>query len=274
MFADRLKKLAAEPVPETQQEPAKPDAPPDLEMHDIRIYFSAPKPTSSETINKEKSAEFEANFQWVSFTALVQDLRDESYYIFRVNLQPWGDSKRDATVIGSDSAMKPDSMLELRISAEDVEKAFRNVVVKPDLFPFRRNPALKVVYVNTHRTDLKTPKEGTEYSSKEFEKNFGNDFYVVLRKDKKFQNPLGGPIQGEVGEPKEAGMTFVRENPAGQKIVLEKLRGGRSTEVVTPKKGPGGYRRQEKHRERWMPIAGVLQDLAGKISTKEDPDGI
>jgi len=267
MFADRLKKLAAEPVPETQQEPAKPDAPPDLEMHDIRIYFSAPKPTNSETLNREKSVEFEANFQWVSFTALVQDLRDEGYYIFRVNLQPWGDSKGDATVIGSDSAMKPDSMSEVKISAEDVEKAFRNVV-KPDLFPFRRNPSLKVVYVNTHRTDLKTPKEGTEYSSKEFEKNFGNDFYVVLRKDRKFQNPMGGPIEGSVGAPKESSDISFQTAvlPSGRKLVLQKQHGFRGEKVMRPEKGRGSYQRHQKYRKS---LAGVVRNIANEISNRE-----
>jgi len=255
-------------------EESKPETSPDLEMHDVRIYFSAPKPTDATTITKEPKKEFAANFQWVGFQALVQDLRDENYYIYRTSLQPWGDGKRDGTVIGSNSAMKPDDSVELRIGPEDVEKTFRNVVIKPDLFPYRRNPALQVVYVNVHRTDLKNPKEGTEYSSKEFEQNFGNDFYVVLRKDRKFQNPLGGPIQGAVGEPKEAGFTETLENPQGKKLVLLKLRGGRPTDVQMPKKGPGSYRRQEKHRMRWMPVAGLVRGLVGEISTKEDPDGI
>jgi hypothetical protein len=246
MFSERLQKLAASPLV------------PKLKMHDIRIYFEAPKPTDATTITKEKEDKFEANFQWVSFTALVQDLRDESYYIYRVNLQPWGDSKGDATIIGSNSAMKPDETVEIRISAEDVEKTFKNIVGKPNLFP---SPAIQVVYVNINKTDMKNPQEGKEYGSDEFKRNFGTDFYVVLRKDHKFQNPLG-KIIGVKGEPVKASIITKKfVTPDGRKLVVDKPRGTQQpTRTIQPKKGPGSYRRQ-----RWMPMTGFLRDVANAI---------
>ena len=275
MFSERLKKLVAA-VPEEPEKEDKSPAPPDLEMHDIRIYFTAPKPTDATTISEEPAGkEFEPNFQWASFTTLVQDLRDDNYYIYKVNLQPWGDGKGDATIIGSDSAMKPDETTEMNIGPGDVEKAFKDIVTKPDLFPYRRNPSLQVIYVNVHKSDLKNPKEGKEYSIKGFEKEFGTDFYVVLRKDRKFQNPLGGPIEGVVGKPVEKAamidsITIQRKKlPDGREILLEKPHGGRSTLIMKPKKGPGSYQRRKKHRG----LASYIRNISYHISG-EGPDGL
>jgi len=243
-------------------------------LEEVKVFFEAPKPTSAVTITKEKEKEFEANFQWVTYTLLVQDLRDNQFYIYKVSLHPWGETKGDALIVGANSQMEPDETVEVKVSPEDIEKVAKGLLIKPDLFP-QKSRGLRTNYVNIHKSDLKSPKKGTEYTPQEFEREFGTDFYVVLRRDRQFQNPLGGPVEGKKGEPTPeksasdtASDTAIKKvvGPEGKEMSLIKLRqfpgSVPPSKIIRPEKGPGSYRRQEKHRERWMPVANILRSIS------------
>jgi len=160
-----------------------------FKLHEVKIYFSAPPKTSTETLTIEKEKAFEANFQWSFYQILFLD-KEMNRYIYQATLQPWGEIMSGvAEVSGANTTWKVDKAIEINIDPTEIEKSFSTLLgseaKKPDLFP---KNAL-VSYVNMHKSE-----KGKSYKPEEFKNNFGDDFYVLLTKTKDLVNPIGGPI--------------------------------------------------------------------------------
>ena len=173
----------------------------DLEIEEIKIFFKAsnPKRPSSETLTIEKEKPFEANFQWIAYQSLVR--KEKDYYIYSVALDSSGKEKDPKIVFDSDSdwsGINKKTPSE-KVTLGDIKRKFPDILKGPDLHPAEK---YQTVYINTDISD-----KSKSYSSKEFEKNFKNDFYVVLNpKSKILENPFGEEVmlKGEKEKPEES----------------------------------------------------------------------
>ena len=162
----------------------------DYHIEDIKIFFSAPKPTSpsSESLTIDKDKADQANFQWVAFQTLFSIDKDgePKYCIYSVGLNPNGSEKLPDKVFDSDSnwsAAKKDFPSK-DLTPGEIKTSFPEIFKGPNLLPERYG---QVVYINTDNDD-----KGHTYSSKDFKKFFDNNFYILLNpKSKELKNPFG-----------------------------------------------------------------------------------
>jgi hypothetical protein len=177
----------------------------DLHIEEIKIFFSAPKPSSPSskglTIDKEKSNE--ANFQWITYQILFskgEEKKEPKYYIYSVNLEPEGKERLPDKVFESDSAW---SATKKDIPTKDltpgeVKTTFPKILKHeggPNLHP---EEFAKTVYINYDDSE-----KGAEYSSDEFKKAFDNNFYVVLNPHSRERKNPFDKLTGTFGIPKK-----------------------------------------------------------------------
>jgi hypothetical protein len=173
----------------------------DYHIEGIKIFFSAPKPSSpsSENLTLEKEKAKEANFQWVAYQILFSKPAKEEpvYYIYSVGLESDGRERLPDKVFESDSnwSGKNKNTPTKDMMSGDVKRTFPKILRGPNLHP---DKFAQVVYVNTSDED-----KGRSYSSKDFRKFFDNDFYIVLNpRTRDLKNPFGKLI-GVRGAPEK-----------------------------------------------------------------------
>jgi len=172
-------------------------------LHGVRIYFSAPPKTSTETVTLDKG-----NFQWVYYQILFTDPK-MNRYIYQITLQPWGETGKHGVVdISKANATWKVDQGEIDLDSEAIKKIFETtepfkaLLKGPDLFP--KVGALS--YVNTHVSE-----KGKSYLPEQFKKQFDDEFYALVSKTKELVTPFGDPVgattpgkeEGEIKESKE-----------------------------------------------------------------------
>jgi hypothetical protein len=167
----------------------------------IKIFFSAPKPSSpsSENLTLEKEKAKEANFQWVAYQILFSkgDEEEPKYYIYSIGLNSDGREKMPDKVFESDSdwSGKNKNNPTKDMLSGDVKREFPKILRGPNLHPDKFG---RVIYINVGEED-----KGHSYSSEDFKRLFDNDFYIVLSpRTRDLKNPFGKLI-GVRGAPEK-----------------------------------------------------------------------
>jgi hypothetical protein len=173
----------------------------EFHIETIKIFFSAPKPSSptSENLTVDKEKAKEANFQWVAYQILFSkgEKEEPKYYIYSVGLESDGREKLPDKVFESDSDFsgKNKNNPTRDMLPGDVKRTFPKILRGPNLHPDKFG---RVIYINTSAED-----KGHSYSSEDFKRLFDNDFYIVLSpRTRDLKNPFG-KLVGVRGRPEK-----------------------------------------------------------------------
>jgi hypothetical protein len=161
-----------------------------LKLHKVKISFAAPPKTSAETYDIKKKKEFESNFQWSKYSLIVSNSNKTEWYIYIVDLEPWGIKIKGTEKI-YDSDDKGHLYNFANINYKDIEKQFSRLLdpinLDPDL------PESMVTYINGHIKD-----KAKEYTPSTFLENFenvktekGTNFYILVTKTNELKTPFG-----------------------------------------------------------------------------------
>lgn len=171
-----------------------------LDIHDIKISFDAPPKVAMETLTVNKKREFEANFQWLKYSLRLSNSDKSKWYVYMVNLEPWGTKQRGTEeIIASDEKGALLKGEPIDISTKQVEESFPSLLKNPDLDP--DFPEGMIEYINGNAKD-----KGKKYSPAEFRRIFeesktedGVNFYILITKSGEMKTPFGvsGPSVGK-----------------------------------------------------------------------------
>lgn len=187
-FASYVPIEAAEKVP-IKKDPAKGA----LSLHAVKISFSAPPTSSTETLTIDKNKAFEANFQWMKYSLSLSDKTKTIWLSYITGLDAWGTRQKgtEEVVATNDRGIlqKGDPV---DFTSQQIEKMFPKLLgEKPNLEPDL--PEGMITYINAHKKD-----KGKEYTPGEFRKKFeetltenGTNFYILISKSNELKTPFG-----------------------------------------------------------------------------------
>jgi len=167
---DYIRKLAKAADPDKPADSEKPaETSTGYEPESIRVYFSAPDKSSTETVSEE------GNFQWIRYEMIFK--RNNNHYIYKTPLYAWGLRAPG----GQEVLDAKEAVTEEDVTPDEAQRGLAKYLRKPELYP----AGLKGTYINNHKS-----ARGKKYPYDVFNRKFRkSDFYKVVSKSKKLVNP-------------------------------------------------------------------------------------